>query len=233
MAAVTTEEQGDAFVIRFDDGKANALSPAAIAELSSAFEQAQEADGRVVVLRGREGMLSAGFDLKVMSSGPAAAAAMVQAGAELALQIYEFERPVVVACPGHAIAMGAFLLLIGDARIGVEGSFRVGLNEVAIGMTLPEFGVVFARERLSKRYYERATLQAEMFAPGSARDAGFMDRVVPVEDLDTAVEQEVTRLAALHPAAFAGTRKRVRSAAAEEIREGLARDVSRITAMLG
>ena len=228
MSTVTTEQQEAAFVIHFDDGKANALGPDPIAELRAAIRRAREQDARVLVLRGREGVLSAGFDLKVIMSDPASATSLVTAGAELLLDLYELDRPVVIACTGHAIAAGALMLLACDTRVGIEGGFRIGLNEVGNGMTLPEFGVVLARERLSKRYYERAAQQAEIFSPEGARDAGFLDRVVTPEQLDGALKDEVARLASLDARAFAGTRERVRGAAVAEIRRGLASDVSGI-----
>lgn len=233
MTVVVTREQEDAFVITLDDGKANVVSPALLDELGAALDRAEKSEKRVVVLTGREGMLSGGFDLKVLGSGGAAAQELVTAGAELLMRLYLLPKPVVTACPGHAIAMGAFLLLASDFRLGAQGTYRIGLSEVAIGMTLPVFGVVFARERLSKRYFEQAALQARMFSPDQARDAGFLDRLVEADALEGAALEEATRLAALHPRAFAATKGRAHAAAVGEIRETLAADMAQIGAALG
>ena len=59
---------------------------------------------------------------------------MVRLGAELALRVLSFPRPVAIACNGHAYPMNAFLMLAADIRIGTEGAFGIGMNEVAIGI---------------------------------------------------------------------------------------------------
>jgi len=127
-------------VLRMDDGKVNALSHDMIDALRSAFDRA-EAEAGAVLLTGREGRLSGGFDLSTMGGGPESASKLVLAGAELLLHMYEYARPVVVACNGHALAAGAILLLVSDLRIGACGNFKIGLNEVSIQMTLPVFGM--------------------------------------------------------------------------------------------
>src|SRR5579862_8984884 len=97
-------------VITMDDGKANALSPAVIQALHTSLDRA-EREAAAVLLTGRARRLSGGFDLSVMTSSVDAMRALVTAGADLLLRVYLFPRPVVVACNGHALAMGALLLL--------------------------------------------------------------------------------------------------------------------------
>ncbi len=152
---------------------------------------------------------------------------LVGAGAELALQIARHPTPVVIACNGHALAMGAVLLLAADLRIGAAGDFKIGFNEVAIGMATPVFLAEFARERLSKRHLQRATVQAEIYAPESAVDAGFLDRVVAPDDLFAAALEESQRLGQLPRAAFARTRGIVRGEVLERIEATLADDMAR------
>jgi enoyl-CoA hydratase len=222
------EVAGGVAAIRLDDGKANALGPATIAAIHGALDRA-ERDARAVVLAGRPGRFSAGFDLKVMRQGRAELIALVTAGAELGLRLYEFPRPVVVACTGHAMAMGAILLLCADTRIGTDGDFKIGLNEVAIGLTLPAFGVELARDRLSKRHLTRATVTAELYAPTGAVAAGFLDRLAPTEVLLAEARAEADRLGALERAAFAGTKRRLRHATIARIRAGLQEDIQGMT----
>lgn len=233
MSIVEAREQAGARILRLDDGKANAVSPAWLAELGAELDRAEKSEAKAVVLLGREGFFSGGFDLEALASGRSAAEALVGGGAELLMRLYLYPKPVVAACSGHAIAMGAFLLLASDVRIGAEGAFRIGLNEVAIGMTMPIFGVSFARERLSKRYFERAAVQAQLFAPEEARDAGFLDRVVAPDALEAAALEEVARLADLVPRAFAATKRRAHQALVDEIRATLADDLSKLMARLG
>jgi enoyl-CoA hydratase len=224
--SVSLESSGDVAIIRLDDGKANALSPGVLGAVDSALDQAEEA-GQSVLLTGRPGRFSAGFDLAVMREGGAdAAREMVSTGARLALRLARFPAPVVIASNGHALAMGAVLLMAADTRIGAEGSFKIGFNEVAIGMTTPLFLVELARERISKRHFVRAVVQSEIYLPVDAVDAGFLDRVVAEDALFDEALAEALRLAKLPRAAYVRTRARVRGAALEAIDAQLESDMA-------
>jgi enoyl-CoA hydratase len=216
-------------VVRLDDGKANALSPALIAAVNEALDRA-EREARAFVLVGRPGCFSGGFDLTIMRQGREAVRSLVTAGAELALRVYGFPRPVVAACTGHAIAMGAVLLLCADARLGVEGDFKIRLNEVANAMTLPVFAVALARDRLSKRHLTRATLASEIYAPAAAVDAGFLDRTTSAGVHVAQALAEAERLGTLDSAAFASTKRRLRAATITLMRDTLAGDMDAIAA---
>ncbi|MDB4433205.1 crotonase/enoyl-CoA hydratase family protein [bacterium] len=207
-------------MVRIDDGKANAISPDLVAAVDEALDRAEK-EARCVVIAGRPGRFSAGFDLNIMRQGGDAVVRMVTAGAELALRLYGFPTPVVMACTGHAMAMGAVLLLTADTRFGVEGDFKIGLNEVAIGMTLPVFGVEFSRERLSPRYLTRAVAGAEIYDPEAAVEVGFLDRVVAAEALLDEARAEAQRLAGLDQKAHYETKLRLRGRAIRRIRESL------------
>ena len=224
---VRYEVRDSVAVITMDDGKANALSQEMIDALHGCLNRAEH-EARAVLLMGREKRLSGGFDLRVMTSGPAAARTLVTAGAELMLRLYTFPRPVVVACTGHALAAGAILLLVADARIGAEGEFKIGLNEVAIQLTLPVFAMELARDRLSKRHFSAAVTQARIFDPIMAKDAGYLDATVKPEVLfDTALDH-ARRLAALPDPAFRATKQRERAATVKFIRETLAADMTQL-----
>ena len=91
------------------------------------------------------GCSAGGFDLPTMGKGAVAAREMLEAGAKLLMAIYNHPKPIVIGCGGHAIAMGTFITMAGDERIGASGEFKLGMNETAIGMTLPTFGLELAR----------------------------------------------------------------------------------------
>jgi enoyl-CoA hydratase len=209
--------------ITMDDGKVNVLSPAMLEELASALDRAM-ADRAVVVLTGREGIFSAGFDLATLRAGGPDAAAMLLAGFELAQRLLSFPTPVVIACPGHAIAMAVFLLLSGDYRIGAAGPYRITANEVALGMTMPRTAVEICRQRLAPAHFNRAVVLAEVYAPDNAVDAGFLDRVVPAPELHDAAQSTAIELAKLDMDAHAATKLRVRGHALQAIREAVAAD---------
>jgi len=188
-----------------------------------------EREAKAVVLVGRDRRFSAGFDLGEMTGGAESARKLVTAGAHLMLRLYSFPRPVIAACTGHALAAGAILLLSSDARIGAEGDFKIGLNEVAIQMTLPIFALELARARLSKRHFTASTTQARIYDPISAVDAGYLDRTAKPESLLDAALDEARRLATLPDPAFRNTKARERSATLRMIHETLEADMASLT----
>lgn len=165
--------------LTLSNGKVNAISPDMIVAFNEALDRATQ-DKAIVIITGQPGILSGGYDLKVMTSGPQNAIELVAQGSTLARRMLAHPYPIIVACPGHAVAKGAFILLSADYRIGVEGPFNIGLNEVQIGMTMHHVGIELARDRLGKAAFQRSVINGEMFDPQGAREAGFLDRVVSV-----------------------------------------------------
>jgi len=201
--------EGSTATIQMDDGKVNALSLRMFDELNGALDRA-ETDGAVVVITGRDGVFSAGFDLSVLRSGGPDAVPMLKSGFELARRILSFPRPVVIACSGHAIAMGVFLVLSGDYRLGVAGQYKITANEVAIGLTMPRAAVEICRQRLDPSHFNRAVILAEAFSPDQAVDAGFLDRIVQPFELAEEARQLADQLGALDMNAHAATKLRAR-----------------------
>ena len=218
MADVVTFALEDSVAhITMDDGKANALSPGLIGALASAFERARE-EANAVVLIGRAGRFSAGFDLRVMMSGPEAARALVLAGAEMMMAVFEHPQPVIGACTGHAIAGGALLLSTCDRRIGARGEYMIGLSEITKGMPVPIFAHELARARLDPRQLQRAVLESHMYAPEAALDAGWLDELVAPEELVQRAHAEARRIAKQPSGAFAQTKKSLRGELIRHVR---------------
>jgi enoyl-CoA hydratase len=205
------------------NGKVNAISPDVIAAFNAALDQAVT-DRAVVIITGTPGMLSGGYDLKVMTSGPKEAVALVTAGSTLTRRLLAHPFPVIVACPGHAVAKGAFLLLSVDYRIGVDGPFTIGLNEVQIGMTMHHAGIELARDRLRKSAFHRAVINAEMFNPQNAVDAGFFDLVVSAEELQGAALAAARQLKKINMTAHKNTKLKVRKALLERLDNAIIQD---------
>ncbi|KQN55302.1 enoyl-CoA hydratase [Pseudomonas sp. Leaf48] len=202
--------------LTLSNGKVNAISPDVIAAFNTALDQAVT-DRAVVIITGQPGILSGGYDLKVMTAGPKEAVSLVTAGSTLARRLLSHPFPVIVACPGHAVAKGAFLLLSADYRIGVEGAFSIGLNEVQIGMTMHHAGIELARDRLSKAAFHRSVINGEMFTPKSAVDAGFLDVVVTAEELQGAALAAARQLKKINMTAHKNTKLKVRKALLETL----------------
>jgi enoyl-CoA hydratase len=219
MTRVSYERADQIATITMDDGKVNALSPEMLGEVVTQFERA-EADEASVVLTGRAQAFSGGFDIRCEQ---ARWPEMVAAGASLAERMLSFPRPVVAACNGNAIAMGAFLLLSADHRIGARGDFKLGLNEVAIGLTIPWFGIELARHRLTRPYFDRCTVTGILLRPDEAQAAGFVDEVVDPADLMPRAQATARTLAGIDPGAHRATKLRVREAALAGVRDGIDR----------
>lgn len=218
---VAFELDNDIAVLTMDDTKANAFGPAMIAALSEAFDRAEK-EAKAIVLTGRPGVLSAGFDLKVMKEGPEATAAMVGAGAALLLKMYLHPLPVITASTGHAIAAGAIILLASDVRIGAAGAYSIGLNETSIGMALPPFGVELARDRLAPGALSPAALGATLYDPEAAASIGYLDRVCDAAGLLDAAKAAAAHYATLDARSYAATKINLRQATVDRIKPTLA-----------
>ena len=210
MSALVSYEFAEGIArLNLDNGKANALSPEVFAAFNAALDQA-EADRAVVVISGKPGIFSGGYDLKVMTSGPDQAKALVEVGSTLSRRLLSHPFPVVAVCTGHAIAKGAFLLLSADYRLGVEGPFKIGLNEVAIGMSMHNAGTELARGRLTPAAFNRSVINAEMFEPTAAVNAGFLDEVVSAEALEERAMEVARQLGSLNMTAHRNTKLKAR-----------------------
>jgi enoyl-CoA hydratase len=204
---ITLEHLDGVTIVHFDDGMANALSADAIAAIDAALDHAESDDSiGAVVLHGRPGKFCAGFDLNVMRSGDIGAIiSLVSDGGELVRRLYGSPIPVVAACTGHALAAGALLLLGCDVRVGADVPCKIGLNEVAIGMVLPDWALTISQERLSKRHLQRVVANALVTDAQEAMQSGFLDEVVAERDVLGIAVGHARELAALNGRAYAGT----------------------------
>jgi enoyl-CoA hydratase len=217
---------GQVSTLTLDDGKVNVMSSAMLAALGRALDRA-EGDGAAVLLTGRAAVFSAGFDMGALGAGGDAAAAMLEAGARMAERLLSFPAPVVAAVNGHAIAMGAFLALAADVRLGAaDAAFKVVANEVAIDLTLPRFATAVLRHRLAPAYFDRTAITSWPSEGGRALEAGWFDELVPAAQLLGRARELAQHLAALPRRAYRETKLRVREPVLRALREGIAADVA-------
>jgi enoyl-CoA hydratase len=224
VALTNYKLEGSTAIVQMDDGKANALSGAMISELRDAVARAEK-EATAMVLAGRPDRFCAGFDLKVMMSSPDAARTLVRDGADLLMRLYGTPLALVVACTGHALAAGALVLLTADARVGTAGAYRIGLNEVSIGLPVPVLAMELARARVPVAELARATLHARIYAPDEAVASGFLDEVLPAGDVVARAVAEAGRLGGMSRAAYSGTKERLRRATIERIMGTLDEDM--------
>ena len=204
---VTMSRVGPVALVGIDDGKVNAMTPSLLDDLSAALDAA-EADAGAVVLAGRPGIFSAGLDLNVMRRGGPAAKDLLRKAGEIFLRLAEFPRPIVAACTGHALAGGAVVLLCCDIRICAAGTYKIGLNEVAIGIPMPPLVVALARARLSPRHFTRACNTARVYSPNEAVEVGFLDETGSADATGEALRVATELAEGLDAEAFAKTRQR-------------------------
>lgn len=211
-------------IITINNGKANAISHEVIAGLNASLDKAEQED-KIVILTGTTGIFSGGFDLKVMTISPESAKELVTKGSKLSLRMLSFSKPIIIACNGHAIAKGAFLLLSADYRIGVEGDYKIGLNEVMIGMTMHNAGIAIAKSRLSEVYMNRSVNNAEIFSSKDALTAGFLDVTVPEDRLLPTAIKVAEMFTKLNKKAHAATKLKVRKLHLEALENAIELDL--------
>jgi len=219
-------EEGIA-TLTITNGKVNALSHEVFAELNAALDQAEK-DKAIVILAGQAGIFSGGFDLKEMQKSPQAAIDLVAVGSRLTRRLAAFPYPVIAACEGHAIAKGAFILLSSDYRIGATGAFRIGLNEVAIGMTMHHAGIEMARHRLATPYFNRCVMNAELFSPEQACQAGFLDEVQAPDSVMSRAKEVAKNMQQLNLKAFANTKVKARASYLAQLDAGIEKDLQHL-----
>jgi enoyl-CoA hydratase len=212
-------------IITINNGKANAISHEVVSGLNASLDKAEQ-DDKIIILTGTSGIFSGGFDLKVMTKSADSAKELVTKGSKLSLRMLSFPKPIIVACNGHAIAKGAFLLLSADYRIGVEGDFKIGLNEVMIGMTMHHAGIAIAKSRLSEVYLNRSVNNAEIFSSKDALKAGFLDVIVPEDDLLPAAIKVAGMFTKLNKKAHAATKLKVRKLHLEALENAIELDLA-------
>lgn len=213
--------------ITMDDGRVNVMSPEMLHDLDAALDRAQSDRATVVLRSAREGIFSAGFDLKIFAANdPKRSLEMLRAGAELALRLMAFPNPTIGIMEGHAFPMGTFLLLACDVRIGTLGKFRMGLNEVAIGISPPRFAIELARSRVHPAWLSRTVTLGEMFEPEDAAVAGFLDRVVPPERIDATLDEVLTALKGIDISMHATAKRNLRRQTMAAMREAIDADLT-------
>ncbi|SEH46610.1 enoyl-CoA hydratase [Mycolicibacterium rutilum] len=208
--------------ITLDDGKVNVLGPDMQAAINEALDRAEKDSAKAVVLAGNNRVFSGGFDLSVFQSGdPKAALAMLASGFELSVRCLTFPVPVFMAATGPAIAMGSFLLLSGDHRVG-QPKTRCQAIEVAIGMTIPNAALEIMRFRLTPAAFQRGAALASTYVGDEAIATGWLDEIVEADRVVTRTQELAAEAAStLHTGAHLGTKLKARESALKAIRAGI------------
>jgi len=220
-APATIEIKDEIAVITMDDGKANAINPPMLEALHACLDQAEK-EAKVLIITGREGRFSGGFDLKLMMSLPGEEVkALVDGGGKLAHRLFSFPMPVIAACNGHGVAMGCFILLSCDVRIGTAGAFKIGANETQINMVLPIFASELVKARVAKDFLTRSMVFGELFDPDTAVKAGYLDQVVDAGALMATAQGYAAGLKPLSGPSLTGNKRLLRQETLATIADSL------------
>jgi len=223
---VRLRKEGPVSIITIDDGKANVFGLLMTEALTAALDEIDIKAGAVVI-EGRDRLYSGGFDLNVFNSGDKdAVRRMTLGGVGVALKAFDFPRPIVAAVTGHAVAMGAIFNMGLDWRIGAKGNFKHGLNEIKDGLTLPIFAIELSRFRLNPRLYQQALMQARLFSPEEAVEAGFLDEVAEPDEVRQAAYAKAEQLATLPNPGYAASKMRDRGPTKRYVTETLESDLA-------
>ena len=196
----TIETKDDISIITLNDGKANVFSSQMTQDINNCLDKVSNEKG-CLIITGKEGMFSAGFDLKTLQGGDVKLIQeMTLTGFKLLSRIFSFPRPVIAACSGHGIALGTFLLCCCDYRIGIKGDFMLGANEMRTNMVIPPPILELIKFRVAQSHKYRAVLGAEMYTLSDGKNAGLIDEIVEPEDLlRTAMEKAIDLATMGHP----------------------------------
>jgi len=207
-------------LISIDDGKANAVNHGFIDSLSELLDRA-ESEATAVILQGREGMFSAGFDLKELAKGKEEASKLVSRGMALITRLYALPQPLISVCAGHAFGMGAFILLASDNRLGGNGDYKVNLPETAIGMSFNPVLMSLIKAHVSASYQTVAAVQSRKFTAEEAVTAGFLDQVMDVDQLLVEALSLAKELSNLPAAQYGANKQLLREAPLKIMRDAL------------
>ena len=226
--AILTKEN-DISVIKLDDGKANAFSYEMLIQINNLLEKVSR-DSGALVITGREGLFSGGFDLKTFATGDMEKVSkMVQLGYRLLLELFSFERPVIAAVSGHSIALGLFIACSADYRIAIDGEYVCQANEVRNNMDIPTPIMEILKVRVNKNYFYPAVLHSDPFSVQDSIAVGYIDEVVAEQDFMNRVIEKATELASLPHPFYANTKK----SAQEDIRQKISDGIKKYEELLG
>ncbi|MBD63491.1 MAG: enoyl-CoA hydratase [Gammaproteobacteria bacterium] len=218
---VTLTKDNDISIIKLDDGKANAFSYEMLVQIHSLLEKVSR-DSGALVITGREGLFSGGFDLKTFSTGDMdKISKMVQLGYRLLLELFSFERPVIAAVSGHSIALGLFVACSADYRIAIDGQYVCQANEVRNNMDIPTPIMEILKARVNKNYFYPAVFHSDSFSVQDSIAVGYIDEVIAEQDFMDRVIEKATELASLPHPFYANTKKSAQGDIRQKISDGI------------
>ena len=188
-------------LITLNRGKSNALNRELITELSDMLHNISNDDNiNGVIITGREHFFSAGLDLiELYGYNEEEAKSFWHLFLDFTAKIIAFKKPMVAAINGHSPAGGCVIALACDARVMAEGKYIIGLNEVPVGIIVPESIFKLYSFWLGTGNAARSLLEGKLFSPEEALEIGLVDELVNPDSIMTAAERKIRKYMALEP----------------------------------
>ncbi len=214
---VGVEKIGDIALVSMDDGKANAFGAGLVEDLIEALEKAESS--RAVVLTGRQGVFSAGIDVRlVQQASQEHLPFFLERFDHLLKRLLLYPRPLIAACNGHALGAGAVLLLACDHRVGVDHG-GIGVNGIHIGLCFPTGAVELIRASMGLPKATEILLQGRRYKGSERVDFGLMHEIVPSAQLVDAAVARATESGRVDLEVYQALKERLRSDALERIEQ--------------
>ena len=225
----TLSKENDISIIKLDDGKANAFSYDMLSQVNDLLKQVTR-DSGALVITGREGLFSGGFDLKTLATGDMEKITkMVQLGYRLLLELFSFDRPIVAAVSGHSIALGLFVTCSADYRIAIDGKYVCQANEVRNNMDIPTQIMEIIRARVNKKYFYSAVYHSDAYSVQDSIEVGYIDEIVSKDQFMKRVMEKAKELATLPHPFYANTKK----TAQDDVRQKIADAIDKYENLAG
>ena len=225
----TLSKEGDISTIKLDDGKANAFSYDMLSQVNELLAKVPR-DSGALIITGREGLFSGGFDLKTLATGDMEKITkMVQLGYNLLLELFSFDRPIVAAVSGHSIALGLFVTCSADYRIAIDGKYVCQANEVRNNMDIPTQIMEILKARVNKKYFYPAVYHSDAYSVQESIEVGFIDEVVSEDQFMERAMEKAKELATLPHPFYANTKK----TAQEDVRQKIADAIEKYENLTG
>jgi enoyl-CoA hydratase len=210
--------EGDLAIFTMDDGKVNTIEGIWIEEWEGVLKEIQNNPPGALIIRGREGVFSAGLDLKILPTySPSEFTKFVGNYEQAMRSLFLLEIPVVAEVTGHALAGGAVLLLACDFRISDPSPKKIGLNETQIGVTLPPFVIAMAQAVLLPSSLPSALMAGEIYGPEDALRIGYLTSIVPEKERSRFALETARTLAQLPPEPYRRVKRYLRERALEGV----------------
>jgi 3,2-trans-enoyl-CoA isomerase len=182
-------------IIKLDRGKSNAINGEMIGELDDILKNiAYDTNIGGVIITGKEQFFSAGLDLiELYHYSEEEAKVFWHKFLNFTATITSFKKPIVAAINGHSPAGGCVIALACDYRVMSEGKFIIGLNEVPVGIIVPESIFVLYSFWIGQANAARSLLEGRLFSPEEALSIGLVDELVNPAGILTAAERKIRK----------------------------------------